>query len=99
MLGATLAYASQLVSGAVSIWFISWAIRRRYEVDCQLTRKEHIIRGLVVATGFGLAFLRGAEFEVVRIVAGVIALGFLAWPNFARSLVGLVAKLHSTNGG
>ena len=86
MLGATLAYAGQLASGAVSIWFISWAIRRRYEVDCQLTRKEHIIRWFVIAAGFGLAFLRGGEFEVVRLVAGLIALGFLAWPNFARGI-------------
>jgi hypothetical protein len=94
VLGTMLAYASQLAAGAVSVWFISWAIRRRYDLDYQLTRKEHIVRWAIVAVGFGLAFLQGAEFEVVRIAAGLIALGFLAWPNFARSLVALVARFR-----
>jgi hypothetical protein len=92
MFGTTFAYTSQLVSGAASIWFISWATRRRYDVECQLTRNEHIVRGLIVAAGFGLAFLQGGEFEIVRIVAGIVALAFLAWPNFARTVVSLVRK-------
>jgi hypothetical protein len=98
MLGATFAYASQLASGAASIWFISWAIRRRYEIDCQLTRKEQVIRWSVVAAGFVLAFLQGGEFEIVRIVAGVLALAFLAWPNFARSVADLVRTLYGADG-
>ena len=92
MPGATLAYATQLVSGAVSIWFISWAIRRHYEVDYRLTVRENIIRWSVVAGGLGVAFLQGAKFEVVRIIAGVVALALLAWPNFARTLDGLVTR-------
>ncbi len=92
MLEVTLAYASQLVSGALSIWFISWAIRRRYEIDCPLTRNEHIIRWSVVGAGFVLAFVQGSEFKIVRIIAGVLALAFLAWPNFARGVAGLVTK-------
>lgn len=85
-----LSYAQQLAAGFVSVWFISWAIRRRYELDHQLSCTEQIVRWIIVAVGFGLTLLQGEEYKLVRILAGVIAMGFLAWPNFARSFLTLI---------
>jgi hypothetical protein len=91
------AYAQQLAVGYVSLWFLAWAIRRRYEMDCQLSRAEQIVRWSTVAVGFGLTFLQGDEYKSIRFVGVVVSLGFFAWPNFARSLSKLM-KLGSGSG-
>lgn len=99
MLGETLRYASQLAESAVSVWFIAWAIRRRYELDCELNRSEHIIRWTIVAISLGLAMLRGPGLglAVVRVAAGVTGLVFLAWPNLAHHAAGLFGRVRPPN--
>jgi hypothetical protein len=98
-LGGALLYASQLAEGAVSVWFISWAVRRRYELDYKLTSGGQIVRWSAVVAAFGLTLLRGPNFEVVRILAGLIGIAFLSWPNLAHHTIGLVERLHLTKGG
>lgn len=94
MLGGTLLYASQLAEGAASVWFVSWALRRRYELDYKLDRREQILRWAVIALTLGLTLLRGSDFAVVRIVAGLTGIAFLAWPNLAHHTMGLAEQLH-----
>jgi hypothetical protein len=92
-----LIYASALASSAVSVWFVFRGFRRRYGVDDQLTRKEHIIRWSVVAAGFCLALFPGSDtefFRIVRVPGIVIVFGFLAWPNFAHMVGNLVTKTN-----
>lgn len=70
-------------------------LRRRYEVDDQLTQKEHIIRWSVVVAGFGLAlFVHGSDivFGIIRVGGLCIGLAFLAWTNCAHTVGNLFAK-------
>ena len=94
MLGETFQYASQLAESAVSVWFVSWALRLRYELDLELNRSEHIVRWTVIAVSFGLAMLRGpgVGLAVLRIAAGLIGLAFLAWPNLAHHVMSVTTQ-------
>jgi hypothetical protein len=94
MLGGTFLYASQLAEGAASVWFVSWALRRRYELDYKLDRREQILRWAIIAFTFGLTLLRGSDLAVIRIVAGLSSIAFLAWPNLAHHTMGLAEQLH-----
>ena len=94
MTGETYLYASQLAEEAASVWFVSWALRRRYELDYKLNRREQTLRWVVIALTFGLAMLRGPNLAVVRIVAGISGIAFLAWPNLAHHTMGLAERLH-----
>jgi hypothetical protein len=94
----TFEYVSQLAEGAVSVWFVSWAIRRRYELDIKLDQREQLLRRILIAAAFGLTLLGGPHFAVVRIIAGISGLTFLAWPNLARHAMGLLEQLHLVQG-
>jgi hypothetical protein len=89
-LNGTISYLSDLVCGAVSVWFFFWAYRRKYELDYKLDRTTQTIRWLIVLAGFGLALLPGPESKIVRITSGVMLVAFLAWPNFAYHLAGVL---------
>lgn len=93
-MGGTILYASQLAEGAASIWFVSWALRRRYELDYKLDQSESILRWSVIVFAFGLTLLGGHSFAVVRIVAGIFGVAFLAWPNLAHHAMDLAGLLH-----
>jgi hypothetical protein len=98
MLRETLLYAGQLAEGAASVWFVSWALRRRYELDYKLDRREQILRWAVIAFTFGLALLPGPNFAAVRIVVGISGIAFLAWPNLAHHTMGLAEQVHLAKG-
>ena len=89
-----LTYLAALASGAFTIWFMFWGLRRSYELDDQLTRKERVIRWSVVIAGFALALIEGSDTaaEIIRVGGVLIAFAFLAWPNFAHMVGELVAK-------
>lgn len=95
MAGGILSYASQIASCAVSVWFISWAIRRRYELDHNLTRIEQFIRWMIVLVAFGLTFLSGSNFAMTRIIAGITGMLFVAWPNLAHRVLAIIGRFHS----
>ena len=94
MSGDMFLYASQLAEGAASVWFVSWALRRRYELDCKLDRREQILRWAFIAAAFGLTLLRAPEFSAVRVLAGISGIAFLAWPNLAQHTMRLAEQLH-----
>jgi len=87
MARGTLLYASQIATCAVSVWFVSWALRRKYELDYKLTVTEQLTRWAIVAAAFGLTFLPDSNLATVRIVAGILGIGFVAWPNLAHHLI------------
>jgi len=94
MRGLSILYASQLVKGALSIWFISWAVRRRYQLDYELRRCEQTLRWLVVGVAFALALVPGATFSIGRVTAGILGVAFLAWPNLAHHTMNFAAQLN-----
>jgi hypothetical protein len=91
-LNDTLSYLSGLAGGAVGIWFFFWPLRRKYELDYNLDSAAQTVRWSIVLAGFGVALLPGPQFKTARIVAGIILVAFLAWPNFAYYLTLLFTR-------
>jgi hypothetical protein len=87
MLSDTANYFSQLTTGVVSVWFVCWALRKRYELDVKLTRSEQKVRWLVAASSLALTFVPGEHLAAIRIIGFAIGTWFIAWPNVAHSLV------------
>jgi hypothetical protein len=96
MLGS---YAGRLAADAVCIWLAVWAIRKKHGLDEKLDRNAQAVRWLIVVSSFGLALLRGPEFKLIRIFAGLLLLAFLCWPNFAYHLTGLFRRSPPTPNG
>lgn len=81
-----LSYPLFLIQNAITIWFVFWAIRRKYELDYELGRTARVIRWSFVLAGFIAALVQGYSFRYVRLAGLTVAVGFLAWPNFAYHL-------------
>ena len=60
-------------------------------IDYKLDRIARTVQWLIVL-GFGLALLPGPHFKDIRIIAGIIVVAFLAWPNFAYGLTELFKR-------
>ncbi len=99
MLNEMESHVSILMTGAVSVWFFFWPLRRKYELDYPLDRSAQVVRWLVVGVFFLLALNRRPDFTIVRIVAAVVSTAFLAWPNFAYRLTQLFRRLHGSQKG
>jgi hypothetical protein len=87
----TILYIEQLAGTAVSVWFVCWAYRRRYELDIHLTRSEQIARWVVVAICLAITLLPGAHLQLaaIRIIGGLVGICFVAWPNLGHHALNL----------
>lgn len=93
-----LSRAGSVATKATGIWFIFWAIRRKGEFDRELDRTDQVVRWIVVLVSLGLVtYLIGKDSTGIRIVALIIGLGFLCWPNFAYHLTGPFRSRRSEN--
>jgi hypothetical protein len=72
-----------LAESVACIWLSVWGFRRYYEVDEKLDRSMQLVRWLIVFAAWGLIQVRGPQWGTLRVIAGLIGLGFLCWPNFA----------------
>ncbi|MDP8989791.1 MAG: DUF3592 domain-containing protein [Acidobacteriota bacterium] len=79
-------YASYVAQKALGPWFSAWAIRRRWQLDYNLSVRARSVRWAIVATGYSMTLTPGTELWVVRVCGGFTGLGFLCWPNFAYHL-------------
>jgi hypothetical protein len=86
---------AQRVAG---IWFSSWAIRHRWDLDYQLGPRARFVRWGLVAVCYGITQIPGADFGPVRFSGGMIGLCFICWPNFAYHLNKLSEDWPTTNG-
>jgi hypothetical protein len=85
---------ARIVAGCVlSLAFIAWAYRRKYELDDRSTSKSHVLRWLAVVFGFVIACLpnhfQGSSHTIVatvQISALLICVAFACWPNFATRI-------------
>ena len=93
MLGDRLSYATQIAQGTVAVWFVCWALRRKYELDEKLDRREQSVRWIVVSIAFGMTMLSGSRLAAARVTAWVLGTAFLAWPNLAHGATTLVDRL------
>lgn len=77
------------IASVGSIWFCSWAIRRKGEFDYPLDSAAKIIRWIAVAVLMGIPASSPSLPINLRRVLGFSGLAFLVWPNFAYHLTRL----------
>ena len=69
-------------AGLGSLWFISWAIRRKGEFDYPLDFTGQVVRWVLVVVLLGaMTYFPGLSAPRLILLLGGCA--FLAWPNFA----------------
>lgn len=73
------------LAGFGSLWFISWAIRRKGEFDYPLDFTGQVVRWVLVVVLLGaMTYFPGLSVPRVILLLGGCA--FLAWPNLAYHL-------------
>jgi len=95
----SLPFAVRVATDAITIWFAFWAIRRKYELDYQQDRTSRVIRWFVVVLGFCITQFPGPRLGIVRILSGILFIGFLAWPNFAYHMTRILRGWKLLAGG
>jgi hypothetical protein len=80
------ANAKVLAGCSISLFFVSWAIRRGSEVDEKLDSTVQITRWAVVAFGYLAGSVPGPRFAIFKVILLLLGLAFLCWPNFAYHL-------------
>jgi heme A synthase len=79
----------RVTAGFGSLWFISWAIRRKGEFDHPLDFTGQVVRWLLVVVLLGaMTYFPGSSAPRLALLVGGAAL--LAWPNFAYHLTRLL---------
>lgn len=75
----------RVTAGFGSLWFISWAIRRKGEFDYPLDFTGQVVRWTLVVVLLGaMTYFPGYSVPRGALLLG--GAGFLAWPNFAYHL-------------
>jgi hypothetical protein len=82
-------YNLRMVGYAIGIWSAAWGFRYWSGVDDPLDRIEKRIRWTVVGISFLLIQGRPGMF---RLAFGLMGVAFLAWPNCAYRLGGLLRR-------
>jgi hypothetical protein len=77
---------SFLLEKSLGIWFVVWAIRRRFDWDYKLSATAGIVRWAVVTVCYVLLATGVLGVSAVRLFILTIGLCFLCWPNFAYHL-------------
>jgi len=78
-----------IVMNAMGIWFVVWALRRRYDLDEQLDHRMQIIRWLVVIIGISIGSFPSVRYGIIKVLAGLNGIAFWCWPNFAYRLTSI----------
>lgn len=84
-------------SAMISIWLLTWGIRRQGELDHDLDLVARRLRWLMVVAGVivAVAATRPAFNSARGALAGWLgATAFLAWPNFAYYLARVLRRLR-----
>jgi hypothetical protein len=82
-----------MVGSAIGIWAAVWGFRYWSGVDEPLDRVEKRIRWTMVGIAFLLIHSSSPTLAVFRLVSGFVGVAFLAWPNCAYHLAGLLRRL------
>src|SRR5579884_3066312 len=87
------AYGLRISETVASVWFISWAVRRRYGGSDKLSPATRKMRWFIALVCIGFCFISGPEFALLRVISLIIALVFIAWPGAAVHIQQLVARI------
>ena len=85
-----LSFYGKLSPKIACIWLSLWAIRRKADADYALDSLSSAVRWTVVVVGFIFGYV--APLKPVRVIAGVVGLVFLCWPNCAYHLTGFFRR-------
>jgi hypothetical protein len=87
---------SYALQKSLGLWFTFWAIRASAGVDYKLSAQGRAVRWAVVFIGFALTSIAGARLGWFRVIAFLVALSFLCWPNLAYYLNSMFEAWPST---
>jgi hypothetical protein len=93
MVQQLLANVKIVCGSAISVWFIFWSYRRRYELDVKLSDKAKTIRWSIVGPCFVMACLPGQS-PWIKLPAIILGEALFCWPNFASHILRLAVLLH-----
>jgi hypothetical protein len=89
---------SFLLGKSLGIWFVVWAIRRRFEWDYKLSSAAMAVRWAVVIVCYVLLATGLLSSAAVRLSIGIVGLGFLCWPNFAYHMTNFFIEWPTIEG-
>jgi|ERR1035438_8826128 hypothetical protein len=82
---------------SLGLWLSLWAIRYKAAWDYNMSDTAKAVRWGVVGIGYALAAALPGP-PIVRVVPGVLGMGFLCWPNLAYHLTNLFITWPTTEG-
>ena len=94
-----MANAAMLAQIGLCVWVVVYSIRRRGELDRELSPKARVVRWGVVLAGWALASLPGLMPGWLAGTAGLAALAFLWWPNLAYHTTRLIERAKADGDG
>ena len=89
---------SYALQKSLGLWFMFWAVRVSAGVDYKLNTRGRSVRWAVVVVGFALTSIPGARLGWFRVIAFLMGLSFLCWPNLAYYLNSQFESWPSTEG-
>lgn len=89
---------SFLLEKSLGIWFVVWAIRRRFRWNYKLSSTAIAVRWAVVTVCYLLLATGVLGLAAVRLFVLAIGLCFLCWPNFAYHLTNFFVEWPTTEG-
>jgi Protein of unknown function (DUF3592) len=75
-----------LLEKSLGIWFVVWAIRRKFDLDYKLSSTAVLLRWAVVTFSYLLLATGVLGIAAVRLPILAVGLLFLCWPNFVYHL-------------
>lgn len=92
------AHVLVLTEISLSIWFVSWAWRRKSGDTERLDSAAQVLRWIAVAMAYAITFVPGADLAWLRVTFLLVGLAFIAWPNLACAVRGLMNGREQRNG-
>jgi hypothetical protein len=88
--------ASIVGSSEASLWFVSWALRRKCELNKPLDSDTQALRWFLICGCYIVACLPIRKLALAEVLALGLGLALLCWPNIAIHIMGIGRKLHLT---
>jgi hypothetical protein len=89
---------SFLLEKSLGIWFVVWAIRRKYKWDYRLSGMAKAVRWAVVTVCYVFLATGLLGFAAPRLFVLAVGLCFLCWPNFAYHLTNFFIEWPTIEG-
>ena len=74
-----------VIAGGLNLGFVSWSLRRSYDLDEKLTFEMKRLRWIIAAVGIVIGSVPSLT-PLIRAPIGVVGLIFMCWPNASYRL-------------